>query len=330
MKDAVTLPDEFDLHDMDQLSIMAEHELQRVAIKLGLMCTLYVPDPHDADTRQRLAACGDEYLALFGSHLHLYQDPSGSGAMKAYPRKGVSLGKFLADGNDSSLPFTPSFTGAAMARDASSYSLVVTAPGTKYFAPGEIPGSFSASFPVSYVLDRANGTGTPGFQELVLGWCKRLQPESGYAGLGFIQSIDWAEKLRTIRQVSGLAARFPGLEVDNPDIICNHVQGRIKGVNWLTIVCDALLNQVGGRQAIASQLDGRSSPVLDYGGGIIIQAGPSPQIGDRNRQRGLAQYKQVSRLLKPVRMQFPEQDTLLDLGDGRDTEVTNQWLSRFD
>lgn len=330
MNNAKTLNDGFDLHDIDDVSIMAEHEPGRVAAKIGLICTLYVSNPHDVEVRRRLAVCGDQYLALFGSCVRLYQDPSGRGRMKTYPAQGYSLSAALADFSDPRSPFTPSFTGAQVVRDASLHSMTITAPGTKFFEPGEVVGSLMATFPIGFVLDRVNGAVSKGFRDLVLDWCTHLQPESGYAGLGFIQSVDWDERLRTIRQVSVLARRFPGLEVDNPEIVGNHVKGRIKGVNWLTVVSDRLLDSVGGRAGVRSCLDAESFPVFDYGGGLVIQAGPSPQIGDCNRLNRLDAYRSVAGLLRPLRLHFPENDALLDVGDGNETEVTNQWLARFD
>lgn len=330
MENSKTLPDGFDLHDIDAVRIMAEHDPGRVAAKIGLICTLYVSNPHEAEVRRRLAVCGDQYLALFGSCLRLYQDPSGRGRMKTYPAQGYSLSRALADFSDHRSPFTPSFTGAETARDASSYSMTITAPGTTFFDPGSVVGSLMATFPIGYVLNDGNCAVPRAFQDLVLEWCTQLQPESGYAGLGLIQSVDWDERLRTTRQVSVLARRFPGLEVDNPEIVGNHIQGRIKGVNWLTVVSDRLLDSVGGSKGVRACLDEKLLSVFDYGGGLVIQAGPSPQIGDRNRLNQLDCYRAVARLLKPLRMQFPEEDALLDVGDGNETEVTNQWLARFD
>jgi hypothetical protein len=98
----------------------------------------------------------------------------------------------------------------------------------------------------------------------------------------------------------------------------------------LTIVCNRWLDRIGGRKRIGSQLDESSTSVREYRDGLIIQAGPSPQIGDRNRNNLLDPYRDVARLLKPLRMHFPEMQSLLDLGDGRETEVTNEWLARFD
>lgn len=331
MKLIKKLSDGFDLNELENIGIISEYESNRVAVQIGLICTLYVSNPHQSNVRSKLAVCGDQYLEMFSSELRLFQDPWGKGKMKPYPAKGYSLSESLVDFVDNQTPFTPSFTGAKNARDASLYSMSITAPGTEFFNPGEVAGSITATFPISSVLDCGNSKVSKKIQELVLDWCQTIQPESGYVGLGFIQSIDWGERLRTIRQVSVMASQFLGLDVDNPDIIGNHVSGRIKGVNWLTIVSHKLIESIGGKVALENlQKVNDVFQFSDYGTGLIIQAGNLPQVGDSIRRHELEPYRTIAQLLKPLRLKFPNEDALLDIGDGHETELTNKWLGRFE
>ena len=322
----MTFPDDFKLEELDDIAIMGDVEPDRIAIKIGLICTLYVPHPHDVSVRMSLARCGDEYLALFGKHIKLFLGPEGEGNYKAYPNSGVSLAEYVAENGSPENEFVPKFTGSNSYDDACAYSLNISAVGTEFFPAGDIPAYFAATLPFSFVLDRL---GQSAFQNLVQKWCKILKPYTGYAGLGLIQSVDTREKLRTIRQVYPLAKRFPGLDVDNPSIIANHIDGKIKGVNWLTVVSDQCLQSIGGRQGLISKL-GKDFQIFDYDEGVIIQAGPTPQFGDVNRKNIPNHYCELSSMLKPLRMQFPEGHSFIRPGGQSGAEATNEWLDRFD
>jgi hypothetical protein len=202
----------------------------------------------------------------------------------------------------------------------------MSAPSTRIFPEGGLPAFFSATLPFDFVLKQP---GKAAYQNLVLHWCQTLKPHTGYAGLGFIQSIDRAEKLRTVQQVYGLAKRFPGLEVDHPRIIYLHIGAKMKGVNWLTILSDSCLESLGGRTAVLSRLDD-GYQVFEYEGGVMIQAGPTPQPGDVNRRNIPIYYRKLSQILKPLRMVFPEGHSFIRVAGRDGSEVTNEWLARFD
>lgn len=172
--------------------------------------------------------------------------------------------------------------------------------------------------------------GRAAFQHLVHRWCTIIKPHSGYAGLGAIQSIEMMHKIKTSRLVYPLVKRFPGLDVDNPPIIALHIGDNIKGVNWLTALSDACMARLGGREAFLAKLD-HNYHVFDYEDGVLIQAGATPQLGDINRKQIPYHYRELSQLVKPIRMAFPEDELLFQPCNGQDdTEVSNEWLARFD
>jgi hypothetical protein len=185
-------------------------------------------------------------------------------------------------------------------------------------------GYVSGTLPMSWVLDNQPGK----FQKQIHQWSSLLAPFHGYAGLGIIQSMSRDQKVRTDRLVSPYAMRFPGLEFDDPVSQSIHLEKHIKGVNWLTVLSDGFLDQLGGREALKAEL-GEAFPFYDYPGGSIIQAGPSPQIGDLNRQIVPPHYKRLSDVLKPIRVDYP--DSLLSAPDYRDNKaITKQWFERYD
>jgi len=321
------VPDSIELEDLDNITVNTDYSSDVVAMRLGLMCTLYVHNPHDPGVRRALAQCGDQYQALFGEHLTLYVPPTGEGNFRRYPASGVSLTKYVEENPTADLPFAPHFTGGTRYEDASSYSLNIWAPDSEFFPEDDDPGFFTATIPFAF-LQYQPGKGA--FQQLVHGWCKILKPHSGYAGIGAIQSVVSTEKLHTIMQVYPFAKRFPGIEIDNASIVSMHMDSHIKGVNWLTALSDESLEPIGGREQLLAQLDDNFR-IFEYDGGVLIQAGPMPQLGDVNRGHAPRYYRQLSEIVKPIRMEFPEGHSFIRPGGGRSgAEATNEWLARFD
>ena len=321
------LPDNIELDELDSITIEAHYNSDIVAMRLGLMCTLYVQHPHDPAVRQALAKCGDQYQAMFGEHLTLYLNPTGEGFYERYPATGVSLAKYVADHEAPERSLAPSFTGGARYEDASSYSFEIWAAGKTYFPDGDAAAYFAATLPFAFLKDQS---GKAAFQHLVHGWCKILKPYCGYAGIGAIQSVESTEKLRTVHLVHPVAQRFPGVEIENASIVSLHIDSPIKGVNWLTALSDEALAPIGEQSSLLAHLD-ENFRIMEYDGGILIRSGPMPQLGDANRRQSPRYYRQLSQLVRPLRMRFPEGHSFIRPGGGRSgAEATNEWLARFD
>jgi len=99
----------------------------------------------------------------------------------------------------------------------------------------------------------------------------------------------------------------------------------------LTALDDGFVKELGGLDKIKVEL-GPACPIHFYEGGIVIQAGPRPQLGDSNRGIVLEEYRRVARLVKPLRFEainpkFP----LLSVNSPLDAqEESVKWLRRFD
>ena len=124
---------------------------------------------------------------------------------------------------------------------------------------------------------------------------------------------------------------------DKPDTISSMmvISGgplKIKGVNWLTALDDECFERLGGRDAVLSDLD-EAFKFYNYDGGVLIQAGPVPQLGDVNQRHIPRYYQQLARKLKPLRMVFPQGHSLLKSPRPQEksgADVSNEWLARFD
>jgi hypothetical protein len=69
--------------------------------------------------------------------------------------------------------------------------------------------------------------------------------------------------------------------------------------------------------------------VASYGEGLMIQAGPEPEIGDTNQQLWPRYYPKLARLLKPIRLK--DMGCFDYYGANRFTRDTSaEWLARFD
>ncbi len=334
----MTFPKNFTLEDLDSIQIVADHPpAGTIGVRFGLMCSLYMRDPHSPEVRMALAKCGDHYQQLFGEHLKCYIKPDGiyKGKPKLYPAQGINLVDYVQQyDNIEEKCFAPGFFGDEDYHAAAAYGMDIFASSTRPSPLRDEPAYFSIVLPFNWLQGRE---GEQAFQKLVHGWCQILKPFHGYAGLGAIQSMDGTEKKRTIRLVYPLAKRFSGLEVDKPSTIATRMEEgnstlKIKGVNWLTALDDECFEQLGGRQAVLSDL-GDEFILYEYEGGVLIQAGLTPQPGDINQQHIPRYYQQLARKLKPIRLVFPEGHYLIaspNKSEQSNAEASNEWLARFD
>jgi hypothetical protein len=123
------------------------------------------------------------------------------------------------------------------------------------------------------------------------------------------------------------AARFPGLEIDNPVGLTFYLENGIKGVNWLTIVNDSLLERIGGRDEVRESFSDLIT-VHEYGSGLIVQAGPVPQLGDLETGFVPQRYREAYRVLKPLQAEHPTK--LIETPKGVDPlEFKDRWMKRF-
>jgi hypothetical protein len=72
------------------------------------------------------------------------------------------------------------------------------------------------------------------------------------------------------------------------------INNRIKCVNWLTVLCDALVDELGGIDAMRNALE-PACKVHEYPGGCLIQASGYPQLGDTYRNDIPAAYRLVAK-----------------------------------
>lgn len=129
--------------------------------------------------------------------------------------------------------------------------------------------------------------------------------------------------------------RFPGLHCGLDDhfmsefSVRKQVADQYFTMNWLTLLGDDLIAGRLSAEALETQL-GPDRPVSRYDGGIILQAGPYPQLGDVNQGLELSDYRAVNAAIKGMRFEGYEVP-ILDAPEPLDSlEATFDWIRRFD
>jgi hypothetical protein len=317
------------------LSVLDEHLSVRdgegrTVLQIALLATVYFDDPYRRDVREAVVSCCEDYFQLCGRHIRWALNPD-TKLMEPFGKgKGSNPRAWLlVRGEDESFSFI--YHGSDHERGASAFSLDGLGMERR---PYRKLGYFRVMFPLLWFADRPCS-----LPEVLLGICSKLRPVGGYGGIGVAESPDDLINGKYEPIVYNWAQRFPGLEADYPISHGNwQMEGReggkggIKGVNWLTVVGDCWLDEMGGADAVAAgvaALDSRFS-VHRYDGGIMIQAGPHPQLGSAEHNRWPDLYVKLAKYLKPIRITQHRPFHQGGPGPRFDLERSEAWLRRFD
>jgi hypothetical protein len=332
---ALMTPDLLVQH-MDEFQLANPHG-RTVAprLRLGLGCSLYMRDPQSPRMRQALAACADHYLALAGDHIKAGYDSIRNTPVRAYRPGDVHFSQALAAGDDvRSHSFGGEFYGDADPYVASHFGLAFSATSAQEHPLADRPAFFRATLPLGWIQARG---GLPAYRELVQHWCSLLRPFHGHAGYAALPSLSLVEYRRSAWLATPVLQRYPGLDLDLASSVASMTRRagpplRIKGVNWLTALDEGSLELLGGRTALLDGL-GPAFNVTDYPGGILVQAGAQPALGDADAGDMPEAYRELSRRLQPLRLRYPDGWSLLQSPDPvacDHTPLTNAWLARWD
>jgi hypothetical protein len=288
-------------------------------LTIGLLATFYFEKPWTRPVKEAVAELAEGYIQQFREHLRWTQDPK---TAKVHP---IEAGRVKLPG--AWLPEHPpdeawwfAFAGGESAAATSPFQV-------QAYAPRESPlqelGYLQVRLPLHWFTDHP-GT----FTEFVLTYCKRLKPLSGYAGIGFLQPCTIYGQDDAEPFIWPLAQRHPGIEVDNPRKHKTHLKDGIKGINWLTILGDRWVEAAGGLDYLRMRLD-ESFVFYPYDGGLMIQAGPRPQMGDATQNQWPERYVTLAKVLKKIQIQdhYPFH---LHAPGRMGNEESMAWLFRFD
>jgi len=286
------------------------------------LVTLYFRGAHENEVRESVMTVLADYLRLCGDRLRWTTVPPKFTWAKV---KGNLLAEFrervFSTPADASWEFLAH--GGEIYGEASDYR--VEALGLAEWKDRIDKLSYlTALFPIDFFADKHEES----FVATVARWAGEVKPVHGYGGLGIIESLATTTRERHEQTVFSIAQHFPGLEVDYPTVHSLNCAKGIKGVNWLTVLSEPFAAQLGGVSSLQTRL-GEQFTSHSYPGGVVIQAGPRPQMGDRNRNRWPELYIKLNAVLKPIRASNGH--PFHHYGPNRfDLDRSNEWLQRFD
>lgn len=180
----------------------------------------------------------------------------------------------------------------------------------------------SMAFPAEWGFQR-----TDEMLQLVVDLCNIFPVRSGHAGLSLeCCKYDEMESQQHAWQVS---MRFRGLDIALADLDSEAAgHDGLRGVNWLTILGDALLKKVGGTKKLRKNLSD-AIELIDIPGGVIIKAGPAPAVGDTNRGDFVPLYQEVYRAVEKLVEKAISRYGILSLITEDDDDDTKAWLRRL-
>ncbi len=296
-----------------------------VVIRPGLIATFFYEGGSTAVVRSKIVECYDYFYELFGAQLK---------------------GKYFSGEKFAQMTSTTyqrcRDKALALADPHESLEWLVTSEKTKDYAPSYemscltmkgLHEGWGDNSHIKFVLPfdvLMTDKGKEQYFGLVKFIADRLNPVHGYGGLSPILPADYH---RYMPNEYELAQRFIGLEVDTRSFSAGgfELKHHIKGANWLTILGDGFVQQLGGESAIRAQLAAWPEITFShYAGGLIIQAGKYPDLGAPEDGAPIP-YVAVSRVVKPVRTTEPGSlHYYLPQQNGFDTADTVSWYERFD
>jgi hypothetical protein len=291
----------------------------RVRIMIGLLVTVFFENQLTRELREAVTDVAEDYIDRVREHLRWVVPLN---AKREYPIDSAHgrLPREWLPSHPDGESWSFDFHGGGTAKEASAFH--ICGYGSKRLHDGGL-GFLHVSFPLLWF---AEGQST--FPSYVLALCQRIRPLSGYAGIGVVESHDGYEQDKYQPVVREFAERFPGLEVESRVAHNIHLRTGIKGVSWLTILGDHWLKEMGGLDYLRIRLD-ESFGFYPYDGGLIIQAGPKPQIGDVQANRWPQHYVTLAKVLKKI--QVTNHYPFHFGGPGRmNHQASLAWLFRFD
>jgi hypothetical protein len=306
----------------DKIAFPLPYNTDAVACKFGLGAELYISATDQPLLRQRALEFMVDYWKTFPDHVNrfLARDTTRTVKFSGDPRVRIQA--------DIDLPPPNGYGAALMGMVDIGMKIDNVNP---YRA--DVVVSRAEETELSYVkahFQICNNQGEPNFEVLLaatLRWCAICQPVHGSAGFVFIFGNDQESEY-----TQQLFKRFPGFDFQDGgwfSLETRDIHNRIKCVNWLTVLCDALVEELGGRDKMRATLE-PVCKVHDYPGGVVIQAGATPQIGDTWRDEVPEAYRLVARYTKAIRFEA-YREGLFRVPQGLDdNEETLAWIRRFD
>lgn len=289
-------------------------------VKLGLIATVYFKEGYTTTKKIKVIECFGAFYEQFGKHLRgQLQDKYRKLTPDTFEKAAAAI--VTSGGNDR---YELQLTSASSTKDAEAYGISTL---NSYELHEDSARSFIKIVLPWEMLQTEAGRAT--YNSWLSYLCNQVNADHGYGGLSTILPFDYDSYLPIEFE---LAQKYLGLEVDSmPHSLALELIDCIKGVNWQTIIGESFVQSLGGENGLRHAFSGRGDISLNnYEGGLIIQAGDHPQLGEV--QEGAPKsYVAVNQVVRSLRIQEPDQlHQYSPYGNCFEEENTAEWFARFD
>ncbi|PQV48575.1 type VI immunity family protein [Paraburkholderia sp. BL21I4N1] len=305
------------------------HSHEGIGAAVVIRGCLYFEKAYDAEVREALAQCFDDYCAAAGDKLtFLWHNAKAAQAFKkAKPMR--ELAAKLGE-NDR---FDFDYVSGERASDAGFWSFnIFGMRGWEQKMGTRGVDVLEFSFPMVAIQEDPDA-----FAGMFFRFAQRLKAVRGHAGFAVnLSPTDQTENESTEYWVSQL---MPGLDVGSPPANAERdMQDKIKSVDWLTAISKDMLDRVGGVSKLRSELPPAWFSFGDYGAGVVIRAGVLPDGGlseSEDKPPVLPPaYVVLDAALRPIRaseMEILQRGTVNGDAPVYNTKAsTAAWLRRFE
>jgi hypothetical protein len=301
-----------------------------IGAALAVRATLYFHGAHTADTREAICRCFDAYATIAEAHLTwLWREEPPEGPDKfAYPKAKPLRHMMSRLDADDHVGFA--YVGGKKAHDASPWLFYVSGL-RQWEAKLGWKGLDSLEFSLPHSVVAAHPTL---FQQLFIDFARRLNAAHGHASFAFnLSAVRWEENEAT---EAVMVSKMAGLDAGTSTLVARHgktgIVDHIKTVGWLTAINAGMVESVGGMSTLRSELPRDWFAKYDYGGGLVIQAGPEPEIASSELDAKPAIYVLPNMVLQKIRVS--RIDSLHSYPKDGEPRLAGaaaeRWLRRFD
>lgn len=292
--------------------------------------TLYFKGSHTPEVREAIAKCFDAYLEVAKDHLTwLWREEPPEGPDKfAYAKAPAMRAMLKKMDADDHVGFA--YIGGEKPHDASPWLFYVSGLRAWEAKLGwNGLDSLRFSFPKEVVQQHPTL-----FQNLFVEFARLLKAEHGYAGYALNLSLVRSEPNESTEAF--MVSKMAGLDAGSAVLIAGNydagVDDHIVNVGWLTAINHQMAEKVGGLAALRSELPANWFAKYDYDNGIVIQAGPEPEIAPVELDPKPAIYVLPAMLLRELRVKdFGSLHYGSNDGEPRLTGLAaKEWFARFD
>jgi hypothetical protein len=302
---------------------------QHLAGALVFEMRFLVRDPHLREVRARAVAALDRLRELLPDQLYKWFWTREGARPKKMPRDLPSASRILADAivaGDAFNYLTSDCDDPYL--DAYRHYLKVRYRDDFQSGQNRV-GSFHMRVPLPWVEAQGNGAMIDLFLELA----GLLKPCFGSAGLALSAPVHaGGNQMHAAYAAYPFLKRFPGVDSGEASYVADEIShfypetvGGMTTINWLNAVDEPTLELCGGDAAARAAFGVPDYPVYGFDGGIVVQAGPNPQMGDNQIGLPVPHYAHVARFFKPARMLKS-----LSVNPAYAPEGSNVYLDRYE